>query len=55
MHLSATPLSQAQPADWVVVLGIGASGPEEIETRLSQPDMPPTLRWLRQARAAAGG
>ncbi len=50
--MAATPFARAHPADWIVVLGIGASGPEEIETRLGGLDVPPALRWLRQARAA---
>jgi len=49
---AATPLDQARPSGWAVILGIGAAGPEEIEARLQRPDVAAAARWLRQARAA---
>ena len=49
--VAAEPLSTARPADWVVVLGIGSAGPEEMEARLARSDVAPAARWLRRARA----
>ena len=50
--VAAEPLETARPADWVVVLGLGSAGPEEMEARLGQPDIAPAIRWLRRAHAS---
>src|SRR5215469_7481180 len=38
ISLAAQPIAAARARDVVVVLGIGAAGPEEIEQRLAEPD-----------------
>jgi transcriptional regulator GlxA family with amidase domain len=49
--VAAEPFATARPARWIVVLGIGSAGPEEVEARLGQPDVAAAARWLRHAAA----
>ena len=47
--LPAQPIAASRPRDVVVVLGIGAAGPEEIEQRLAEADAREAALWLRAA------
>ena len=49
LTLPAQAIAGARPRDVVVVLGIGAAGPEEIERRLAEPDARAAVAWLRVA------
>jgi transcriptional regulator GlxA family with amidase domain len=48
---AAEPFSRIAPAPWVVVTGLGSSGPEETEARVARPDIAAAIRWLRTAQA----
>jgi hypothetical protein len=48
--LSAQPIVASRPRDVVVVPGIGAAGPEEIEQRLAEADAREAAVWLGVAR-----
>jgi len=49
LTLPAHAIVGTRPRDVVVVLGIGAAGPEEIERRLAEPDARAAAAWLRGA------
>ena len=48
--LPAQPIAASRPRDVVIVLGIGAAGPEEIEQRLAEADAREAAVWLRAAQ-----
>jgi transcriptional regulator GlxA family with amidase domain len=50
LTLAVTDLAAATPAQWVIVPGIGATTPELMADRLTQPDIPIAAEWLRHAR-----
>lgn len=52
VSLDAAPLAGASPGDWVVVLGLGSAGPEEVARRLERQDVAAAARWLRAANAS---
>lgn len=49
VRVAAERLSHAHPAPIIVVLGLGAGGPEEIEARIARSDAAAAARWLRRA------
>jgi transcriptional regulator GlxA family with amidase domain len=49
IELPAQPIAASRARDVVVVLGIGAAGPEEIEQRLAEPDAREAAAWLKAA------
>ena len=50
LTLAVTDLAAVTPAQWVIVPGIGATTPELMADRLTQPDIPIAAEWLRHAR-----
>lgn len=50
LTLAVDDLASATPAKWVIVPGIGATTPELMANRLTQPDIPVVAAWLRRAR-----
>ncbi|MEV4319640.1 helix-turn-helix domain-containing protein [Actinocrispum sp. NPDC049592] len=50
LRLAVEDLSEAAPAPWVVVPGIGATTPELMTERLAEPDIEVVADWLKGAR-----
>ena len=49
ISIPAQPIRGARARDIVIVLGMGAAGPEEIDRRLAQVDVREAAAWLRSA------
>lgn len=51
LSIEAVDIDGLRPQAWVVVAGLGAARPEELDRRLAQPDVRRAAAWLHEAHA----